>query len=63
MQKNLVAHKRDEATYRKHLFAFKKAFPYFIYCTPDSRRPSNLVQEVEEAKYNGAIKDIHQEEP
>ncbi len=63
MQKNLATHKRGEATYRKHLSAFKKTFPYFIYCTPNSTRPSSLVHEVEEAKYNGAIEDIHQEEP
>jgi hypothetical protein len=31
MKKNSVAHRRDEATYRRHLFAFKKVFLDFIY--------------------------------
>ncbi len=30
MLKILATHKRDEATYRRHLFAFKKAFLDFI---------------------------------
>lgn len=36
MQKNLVAHKRDEVAYITHLFAFKKTFLNFIYHSLDS---------------------------
>jgi hypothetical protein len=59
----LATHKRDEVAYRRHLFAFKKTFPDFIYYSLDITWPSNLVQEVEEVKYNGVVKNIQQEEP
>jgi hypothetical protein len=35
MQK-MVAHRRDEVAYRRHLFAFKKEFLNFIYHSPNS---------------------------
>jgi hypothetical protein len=63
MLKNLVAHRRDEATCRRHLSTFKKAFPNFIYCNLDSIKPSSPILEVEEVEYNGTIKDTQQEEP
>jgi hypothetical protein len=63
MLKILVAHRRDEAACRKHLFAFKKVFPNFIYCNLDSIKPSSLILKVEEVEYNGTIKDTQQEEP
>jgi hypothetical protein len=39
MQKNLVAHRKDEETYKIHLSTFNEAFPTFIYHTPDSSEP------------------------
>jgi hypothetical protein len=34
--KNLATHKKDEDRYKRHLFAFKKAFPNFKYNSPYS---------------------------
>jgi hypothetical protein len=53
----LVAHRRDEITYTIHLFAFKKAFPDFIYCNPNSSKLSNPMQDVEEDECNETIKE------
>jgi hypothetical protein len=50
-------HKRDEDTYRRHLYALKKTFLDFIYHNTNSSKPSNLVQEVEEIKCSGTIKE------
>jgi hypothetical protein len=58
MHKIFATHKRDEVAYRRHLFAFKKAFPNFIYRNLNNIGPSSLVQQEEEVEYNGAIKDI-----
>ncbi len=60
MQKNLVAHKRDEAAYNRRLFTFKKAFLNFIY---HSSKSSSPIEEVEEVDCNGAIKEKQLEEP
>jgi len=62
-KKTLVAHRRDKATYRRHLSTFKKAFPNFIYCSSDSTKPFNPVFVVEEVECNGTIKDTHKEKP
>jgi hypothetical protein len=43
MHKNLVAHRRDEAGYRRYLFAFKKDFLNFIYRIPNSLELSSPV--------------------
>jgi hypothetical protein len=43
MQKNLVAHKKDEETYKRHLCTFNEAFPTFIYRNPDSSEPFNPI--------------------
>ncbi len=59
----LATHKRDEATYIIHLFAFKKAFLDFISCNPNNIKPSSPIQEVKEANYNGIDNDTHQEKP
>ncbi len=59
----MVAHKRDEVAYRRHLFAFKKAFPNFICYSLDSTWPSSTLQEVEEVKYCGVVENIQQEKP
>jgi hypothetical protein len=63
MHKNLVAHIKDEATYKIHLFAFKKAFLDFIIHSPYNSKLSSPVQEVEEAECSGAIKEKQLEEP
>jgi hypothetical protein len=47
-KKNMVAHRKDEETYKIHLFDFKNVFLTFIYHSLDSSKPSSLVQEVEE---------------
>jgi len=59
----LAAHRRDKATYRRHLSTFKKAFPNFIYCSSDSTKPFSPVLAMEEVECNGIIKDTHQEKP
>jgi hypothetical protein len=43
MQKHLATHKRDEATYRRHLSAFKKAFSDFISRNPNNIKPSSPI--------------------
>jgi len=63
MHKNLVAHRRDEVAYRRHLFAFKKTFLDFIYHSLDSSKLSSLVQEVEEVECSGVIEEKQLEEP
>jgi hypothetical protein len=63
MHKNLVVHRRDEVAYRKHLFAFKKAFLVFIYHSPNSSKLSNPIQEVEEVKCSGTIEEKQLKEP
>ncbi len=55
MQKNLVAHKREEVAYRRHLSTCRKTFPYFIYRSLDSLELSSLVEEVEEVEYSGVV--------
>jgi hypothetical protein len=40
---------------RKHLSTFRKAFPTFIYHSPDNLEPSNLVQEVDEVECSVAV--------
>jgi hypothetical protein len=57
MYKNLIAHRRDEVAYRRHLSTFKKTFPEFIYQSPYSLELSSLVEEVEEVKYSGVVKE------
>jgi hypothetical protein len=52
MYKNLVAHEKDEDMYRRHLFAFKKAFPNFIYNSLDNSEPLNLTKEVSRIIHN-----------
>ncbi len=59
----MVAHRKDEATYIIHLFAFKKAFLDFVIHSPDNSKLSSLVHEVEEAECSGAIKEKQLEEP
>ncbi len=61
MQKNLVAHKKDEATYRRHIIAFKKAILDFIYQSLDSIGLFSPLHEEEETKYSEVIKDLQQE--
>jgi hypothetical protein len=56
-------HKKDEATYKKHLFAFKKTFLNFIYHNLDISKPSSPIQKLKEAEWSGRIKDIQLEEP
>lgn len=56
MQKNLVAHKKDEETYKRHLCTFNEAFPTFIYRNPDSSEPFNPIQEVEDVECSGKTK-------
>ncbi len=41
LQKNLVAHRRNEEGYRRYLLAFKKAFLDFIYKSSNSLEPSS----------------------
>jgi hypothetical protein len=43
MLKILAKHKRYEATYRRQLSAFKKAFLDFISCNPNNIRPSSPI--------------------
>ncbi len=43
MLKILATHKKDEATYRIHLFTFKKAFLDFISCNPNNIGPSSPI--------------------
>lgn len=62
MQKNLVAHRKDEETYKRHLSTFNEAFPTFIYHTPDSSEPFHPIQEVEDVECNGTTKDKHEKE-
>ncbi len=62
MQKFFATHRRDEVVYRRHLFAFQKAFQDFIYRNPDSTRLLSPLHE-EEVEYNQTIKDIKQEQP
>jgi hypothetical protein len=54
---------RDEVAYRRHLFDFKKAFPNFIYCNPDSSKPFNVIPKVEEAKCIATFKEKQPEKP
>jgi hypothetical protein len=63
MKKNSIAHRRDETTYRRHLFAFKKIFLNFIYQSPYSTKLSNPIRKVDEVKFSGAVKDTQQQEP
>ncbi len=51
--KNLIAHKKDEDRYRRHLFAFKKAFPNFMYINPNSSKLASPLDEINKAKYSG----------
>jgi hypothetical protein len=53
MYKNLTTHKKDEDRYTTHLFAFKKAFPNFMYINPDSLKPASPADESNKAKYSG----------
>jgi hypothetical protein len=63
MQKKLATHKKYEATYKWHLYAFKYAFPKFIYHIPDSSKLSSLAHEVGKVKCSGIIKHKHLKEP
>jgi hypothetical protein len=63
MYKNLVAHKKDEFKYKRHLFAFKKAFPNFMYKNSNNLELSNPVHEAKEAKCSGAAHEQQEEEP
>ncbi len=63
MKKNSVAHRRDEATYRRHLFAFKKVILDFIYRSLDSMTLFNPIWKVEEVEHSGPVKDTQQEKP
>jgi hypothetical protein len=45
-------HRKDEGACRRYLSTFKKAFPTFVYHSPDSLKPSSLVQEVEDIECN-----------
>jgi hypothetical protein len=63
MKKKLIANRKDEEAYKRHLFVFNKFFLAFICHSLDSSEPSNLVQEVEEVECSGVTKDKHVEEP
>ncbi len=41
MQRNLIAHIKDEDAYRRHLYAFKKTFLDDIYHNPNNSEPSS----------------------
>jgi len=43
MQKNMVAHWKDEEAYKRHLNVFNNVFLAFIYRSLDSSEPSSLV--------------------
>lgn len=43
MQKNMVAHRKDEEACRIYLSTFKKVFPTFIYCNLDISKSSNII--------------------
>jgi hypothetical protein len=45
------------------MFAFKKAFPNFMYMSPNSSKPFILVHEVEEVECSGAMHEEKEEEP
>ncbi len=52
MQKNMVAHRKDEEACRRYLFAYKKVFPTFVYCSLDISKPSNIIQKVKDIECN-----------
>jgi hypothetical protein len=49
MYKNLTTRKKDEDRYKRHLFAFKKAFPNFMYINPNSLEPASPTYETNKA--------------
>jgi hypothetical protein len=55
--KNFSCNRRDEVVYRRHLFAFKKAFPNFIYCYLDNSKPFSVIPKVEETKCTTIVKE------
>ncbi len=61
MQKKLVAHRKDEEACKRYLSAFKKAFPSFIYHSPNNLKPSNLVQKVVDIECNLTTQEQHEE--
>jgi hypothetical protein len=63
MQKNLIAHRKNEEAYRKHLSTFKKAFLTFLYCSPNNSKPSSPIHELEDIECIGIIKEKHENEP
>jgi hypothetical protein len=61
MYKNLDEHKKDENMYKRHLFTFKKAFPKFMYDSPNSLELSSLVWEAEEVVCSGVAHEQQEE--
>ncbi len=55
-------HTKRMEKYKKHLSTFKKAFPTFIYHSPNNLEPFNPIQEVEDVACNGTTKEKHEEE-
>ncbi len=54
----MVAHKKDEVAYRKHLIAFKKAILDSIYQSLENIGLFSPLHEEEEVKCNEVTKDI-----
>ncbi len=55
--------RRDEVVYRRHLFAFKKAFPDFIYHNPKSSKLFSVIPQVEKVKCIATFKEKQPKEP
>jgi hypothetical protein len=55
--KKIGCNRRDEVVYRRHVFAFKKAFSDFIYRNLDNSKSFSVIPKVEEIKCTTTIKE------
>ncbi len=59
----MATHRKDEDGYKRHMYAFKKAFLDFMYKSLNSLEPSSPTYEVKKVGCSGVAHEEHEKEP